>query len=252
MYTYTLLTVHETTSFKLRVHNLFWRVLSDELRSTCYTHDYFTHNRVNGSYVLRCFDRWRCDHSAKLPPNIDTVYIFSDSHERSNAHVYICDYLRRKMRKKVVYVSFAPRHGHSNCDGHFAHGKQKLRNMVTSDGVRTVAQAMQAFASVATTVDFLSYKDILPAMPVNVKLKGINSFFAFVYEVDGSDVKLYDYHLNFAAAPQRVHKLNPNYIAAVDAYLKEEHDKETMDLIEKLFEEEYEEEERWEELLNEH
>jgi len=55
-----------------------------------------------------------------------TVSIWADCGERIKNVLYMSRLLQDELRTSVRLNFFCPRHGHSECDSHFAHGKMVL------------------------------------------------------------------------------------------------------------------------------
>ena len=58
-----------------------------------------------------------------------TVSIWADCGERMKNVLYLARLLQDDIRIAVKLNYFCPRHGHSECDTHFAHGKQVCSNI---------------------------------------------------------------------------------------------------------------------------
>jgi hypothetical protein len=59
------------------------------------------------------------------------------------------------MKIQITCHFFAPYHGHSICNQHFGHGKQKLRRQNLGSRVTSLQQIQESFGSIANTTTFL-------------------------------------------------------------------------------------------------
>ena len=109
-----------------------------------------------------------------------------------------------------------PHHGHNVCDGHFAHGKQKLRSMVVNSGVNGFGKVASSIKQVATKVHIVNYEQQME-QPKN-KIAGILKYFGFMFLGDGK-VQLYDQNLKFDEPPEKVINLDENYRIILDSYV---------------------------------
>ena len=106
--------------------------------------DYLTKNKNSTTLVLIAWNLFLKYEKNYIPKITKKIWIYSDSHERNNMHVYVIDMIQRKLNIDATYVSLPPHHGHNIFDGHFAHGKQKLRSTVVNSGVKGFGQVVSA------------------------------------------------------------------------------------------------------------
>ena len=86
------------------------------------------------------------------------IWIYSDSHESNNLHVYMMGIIQRRLKINVTYISIPPYYGHNICNGYFARGTQKLRSVVVNSGVKSISEVISAIKQVATTVHIVDYE----------------------------------------------------------------------------------------------
>ena len=208
-------TVHESNSTKVRWCNISMRYRTNNNTIQTLRFDYLTKNKNSTTLVLLAWNLFLKHEQHYIPQGTQQIWIYSDSHERNNMHVYVMDMIQRRLKINVAYVSLPPRHGHNICDGHFAHGKQKLKSMVVNSGVKSFTQVVNAVEKVATKVHIVSYEQELE-QPRN-KIVGILKYFGFVFVGDGK-LHMYDQNLKFHEPPKRVAHLDHDYRILLDDY----------------------------------
>jgi hypothetical protein len=75
------------------------------------------------------------------------IYIWADTAFRKKSDL---SYFRTKATEMKIQITchfFAPYHGHSICDQHFGHGKQKLRRQNLGSPVTSLQQIQESFGS---------------------------------------------------------------------------------------------------------
>ena len=209
-------TVHESNSTKIRWCNISMRYRTYNGTIQTLRFDYLTKNKNSTTLVLLAWNLFLKHHKNYIPPITKKIWIYSDSHERNNMHVYVIDMIQRKLNLDVTYVSLPPHHGHNICDGHFAHGKQKLRSMVVNSGVKGFGQVISAIKQVPTKAHIVNYEQQME-QPKN-KIAGILKYFGFMFLGDGK-VQLYHQNLKFDEPPEKVIQLDENYRIILDSYI---------------------------------
>ena len=208
-------TVHESNSTKVRWCNISMRYRKDDGMIQTLRFDYLTKNKNSTTLVLLAWDLFLTHDVHYIPLGTKQIWIYSDSHERNNMHVYVMDMIQRRLNINVTYVSLPPHHGHNICDGHFAHGKQKLRSMVVNSGVKCFSQVIAAVEQVATTIHIVNYEKELEQP--KKKIIGILKYFGFMFAGDGK-LQMYDQNLKFYEPLKRVVDLDQNYRTFLDNY----------------------------------
>ena len=187
-------TVHESNSTKVRWCNISMRYRKNDGTIQILRFDYLTKNKNSTTLVLLAWDLFLKYDKNYIPCETQQIWIYSDSHERNNMHVYVMDMVQRRLNINVTYISLPPRHGHNICDGHFAHGKLNLRSIVVNSGVKCFAQVVSAIKQVATTVHIVSYEKKMKKS--RMKIVGLLKYFGFMFIGDGK-LYMYDQNLKF-------------------------------------------------------
>ena len=209
-------TVHESNTTKVRWCNISMRYRKDNGMIETLRFDYLTKNKSSTTLVLLAWDLFLKHDRHYIPDGTNEIWIYSDSHERNNMHVYVIDMIQRRLKMNVTYVSLPPRHGHNICDGHFAHGKQKLRSMVVNSGVKGFAEVIFAIEQVAITVRVINYQEELEKP--RKKIIGLLKYFGFVFVGDGK-LRIYDQNLKFHGPPKSVIDLDQDYRILLHNYI---------------------------------
>ena len=182
--------------------------------------DYLTRNNASTISLLRVWNSFLRNESHQIPSTISTLCIYSDSHEKNNMHVYIMDMIQRRLKKTVLYISLPLYHGHNICDGHFAHGKQRLKSIAIYNGLQSIEQVVTAISTISTSVNIIEYdKNISQPTEKIVKIK---KYFGFLFLRDGL-VYLYDQNLKFDDDPQKSFKLGASFRKVVDEFVGDCH-----------------------------
>ena len=134
---------------------------------------------------------------------------------KNNLYVYVMDLIQRRSGKNVLYISLPQYHCHSICDGHFAHGKQRLKSMAIGSGIMNIKQVVAAINKVSTSVYIIEYdKNVI--QPIH-KIQNIKKYFGFHFIGDGF-VHLYDQNLQFDDNPQQSFQLVDNFHKVVNGF----------------------------------
>ena len=112
--------------YKVSILLISMRYTSDNNKIKTLRFDYLTKNKNSITLVLVAWDLFLKHEIHHIPPGTKQIWVYSDSHERNNMHIYVMDMIQRRLQINLVYVSLPPHHVHNICDGHFAHGKRKL------------------------------------------------------------------------------------------------------------------------------
>ncbi len=213
-------TLHEFTASKIRWCNIAMKSKDHNLTTISYF-DYLTRNKASTISLLRVWNSFLRNESHQIPSTISTLCIYSDSHEKkNNMHVYIMDMIQRRLKKTVLYISLPPYHGHNICDGHFAHGKQRLKSIAIDNGLQSIEQVVTAISTISTSVNIIEYdKNISQPTEKIVKIK---KYFGFLFVGDGL-VYLYDQNLKFDHDPQESFKLSASFRKVVDEFVGDCH-----------------------------
>ena len=209
-------TIHESNSTKVRWCNISMRYRTDNDTIRTLKFDYLTKHKNSTLLVLLAWNLFLRHDAHYIPPGTQKIWIYSDSHERNNMHIYVMDMIQRILKVNVSYISLPPHHGHNISDGHFAHGKQKLRATAVNSGVKGFEQVVSVIQQVATKVRVINYEQEL-GKPAK-KIVGILKYFGFVFIGDGK-ARLYDQNLKFDEQPQKVVNLDETYRIRIDQYL---------------------------------
>ena len=67
------------------------------------------------------------------------------------------DLIQRRSVKNVLYIWLPLYHGHNICDGHFAHGKQRLKPMAIGSGTKNIEQVVATMNEVSTNINIIEY-----------------------------------------------------------------------------------------------
>ena len=192
------------------------RYTSDNNKIKTLRIDYLTENKNSTTLVLLAWNLFLKHKIHHIPPETKQICVYSVSHERNNMHIYVMDMIQRRLKINLVYISLPLHHGHNICDGHFAHGKQKLRSMVVNSGVKGFRQVVTAIRQVATSVHIVNYEHEL-GQPRN-KVTGILKYFGFMFTGDDK-VVLFDQSLKFDERQEKIVNLDQQYRIRVDHYV---------------------------------
>lgn len=210
-------TVHESNSTKVRWCNISMRYRKYDGTVQTLRFDYLTKNKNSTTLVLLAWNLFFKYDSHYIPHETHQIWIFSDSHERNNLHIYVMDMIQRRLKVNVTYISLPPHHGHNICDGHFARGKQKLRSMVVNSGVKSISEVISAIKQVATTVHIVDYEKEIEKPAKKIVIAGILKYFGFMFVGDGK-LRMYDQNLKFHEPPKKVVDLDQNYRIILDNF----------------------------------
>ena len=210
-------TVHESNSTKVRWCNISMRYRKYDGTVQTLRFDYLTKNKNSTTLVLLAWNLFFKYDSHYIPHETHQIWIFSDSHERNNLHIYVMDMIQRRLKVNVTYISLPPHHGHNICDGHFDCGKQKLRPMVVNSGVKSISEVISAIKQVATTVHIVDYEKEIEKPAKKIVIAGILKYFGFMFVGDGK-LRMYDQNLKFHEPPKKVVDLDQNYRIILDNF----------------------------------
>ena len=126
--------------------------------------------------------------------------------------------IQRRLKKNVLYISLPPYHGHNICDGHFAHGKQRLRSIAVNNALQSIEQVVTAINNISTSVNIIDYDKNI-SQPTE-KIHKIKNYFGFLFLGDGL-VYLYDQNLKFDDNPQESFELDASFQKVVDEFVED-------------------------------
>ena len=172
-------TIHEATSFKLKVLNC--TVVYRSEGSKCFYFDYMAEAHADFRFTIRSWvdliDRIR-----KLVPNLKKIETWSDGGLKTKE---IVDYLLRLGKEENIELNinyFAPYHGHNLCDGHFGGCKIQLRKITGSGIVSGPEEVERVFSKRKNTKVFRWTREHLEDLPLPRMVpfsQGIRKFFHF-------------------------------------------------------------------------
>ena len=182
--TFDYTTIHEATSFKVKVLNfsVFYKK-SGEVKTKIAYFDYMAESKADFRLTIRSwFDV--IDRIRSLVPNLQRFNTWSDGGLKTKEIVAYLLKLGELKNLQICVNYFAPYHGHNICDGHFGVCKIQIRKSTGSGIVRNAAQVFQVFSSRKNTHVFLWSKQFLAAYHNELSVfwpfkRGIRRFFRF-------------------------------------------------------------------------
>ena len=87
--------------------------------------DYLTKNKIFTTLLLLTWNLFLKYDSYYIIHETHQIWIYSDSHESNNLHVYMIDMIQRRLKINVTYISIPPYYGHNICNSCFARRKKK-------------------------------------------------------------------------------------------------------------------------------
>ena len=135
--------------------------------------DYLTKNKNSITLVLLAWNLFLKYDSHYIPHETHQIWIYSDSHERNNLHLYVLGMIQRRLEINFTYISIPPYYGHNICNGYFARGKQKLRSMVVNSGVTSISEVISVIKQAATTVHIVDYEKEVENLKKKIGIDGI-------------------------------------------------------------------------------
>ena len=95
-------TVHESNSTNVRWCNISMRCRKDDGTVQTLRIDYLTKKKIFTTLVLLAWNLFLKYDSHYIPHETHQIWIYSDSHERNNLHVYVMDMIQRRLKINVT------------------------------------------------------------------------------------------------------------------------------------------------------
>ena len=97
-------TVHESNSTNVRWCNILMRYRKDDGTVQTLRFDYLTKNKIFTTLVLHAWNLFLKYDSHYITHETHQIWIYFDSHERNNLHVYVMDMIQRRLKINVTYI----------------------------------------------------------------------------------------------------------------------------------------------------
>jgi hypothetical protein len=149
-------TIHEELNKKTRILN-FAVTTAETRENSVYKvtryYDFIGHLKQSSQYTQSVWNYFLTKyHFSQFKGGI---YIWSDTAFRKKSDLSYFRTLAKTEKIPITCNFFAPYHGHSSCDQHFGHVKQKLRRQNLNSRVTSLEQIRESSESVKNTTTFL-------------------------------------------------------------------------------------------------